>query len=57
MVETLLQFLAVVCSIGFLVCFILVVIQMFQNEQKGMGIACIVLIFVCGIGGLVSTLR
>jgi hypothetical protein len=46
--------LALLFSIGSLVCFILVLVKMFQNDQVGLGIACIVLIFVCGIGGLVA---
>jgi hypothetical protein len=37
-----------------LVCFILVVMQMFQHGQAGLGIACIVLIFCVGIGGLIA---
>ena len=50
----LLMLVGVACSIGSLVCFILVLIQMFKNDQTGMGIACIVLVFVCGIGALVA---
>lgn len=42
---------AIACSIGGLVCFILVVIQMFKNEQTGLGIACIIL---AGIGYLIA---
>ena len=37
-----------------LVCFVLVVVKMFQNNQTGLGIACIVGLCVCGIGGLVA---
>jgi hypothetical protein len=37
-----------------LVCFILVLVKMFQNGKTGLGIACIVLFFCCGIGGLVA---
>lgn len=36
------------------VCFILVLVQMFQHGATGMGIACIVLGFCCGIGGLIA---
>lgn len=36
-----------------LVCFILVLMQMFQHGQTGLAIACIVLVFCC-IGGLVT---
>jgi hypothetical protein len=41
-------------GLGSLVCFILVLIQMFQRGRTGLGIACIVLSFCCGIGGLVA---
>jgi hypothetical protein len=34
--------------------FVLVLIQMFQRGATGMGIACIVLGFCCGLGGLVA---
>jgi hypothetical protein len=50
----LLQILGYVCGIGSLVCFILVLIQMFKRGQTGLGVACIVLAFCCGIGGLVA---
>ena len=50
---TLLQLLGFVCGIGSLICFILVLIQMFQRGQTGLGIACIVLFFCC-IGGLIA---
>jgi hypothetical protein len=43
----------VVCSLVSLVCFILVLVAMFKNEQTVMGIVCIVTIF-CGIGGLIA---
>ena len=42
-----------VAGIVALVCFILVVVAMFNHGQTGLGIACIVLIF-CGIGGLLA---
>jgi len=51
---TLLNVLGFVCGIGGLICFILVLIQMFQRGQTGLGIACIVLVFCCGIGGLIA---
>lgn len=50
----LLQVLGIIASIGSLVCYILVLIKMFQNGQTGLGIACIVLLFCCGIGGLIA---
>ena len=36
-----------------LVCFILVVVKMFQNGQTGLGVATLITIF-CGIGGLIA---
>jgi hypothetical protein len=51
---TLLSSLAGVGYLVGLVCFILVVIAMFKNDQTVMGIVCIVLFFVCNIGLLVG---
>ncbi len=48
------EVLSVVAGIGSLVCFILVLRQMFNRGKTGLGIACIVLVFCCGIGGLVA---
>ena len=48
------QILQWLIAIGSLVCFVLVVIQMFQRGQTGLAIACIVLLFCCGIGKLVA---
>jgi hypothetical protein len=48
---------SVVVGLAFLVnfiCFILVLIQMFQHGAKGMAIACIVLSLCCGLGSLVA---
>jgi hypothetical protein len=45
--------LAVICAIGSLVCLILVIVKMFQNDETTMGIVCIVTCF-CGIGGLIT---
>ena len=50
---TLLQLIGAVCGIGSLICFILVLVQMFKREQTGLGIACIVLL-LCAIGGLIA---
>ena len=47
------QILYSLAGIGILVCFILVLVQMFKRGQLGIGIACIVLAF-CGIGFLVA---
>ena len=49
----LLYLLAFVVGIGSLVCFVMVVVQMFKHDQTGLGVACIVLLF-CGIGGLIA---
>lgn len=51
---SLLWLLGVVCGIGSLICFILVLIQMFQRGQTGLAIASIVLAFCCGIGELIA---
>ena len=40
-------------GIGFLICFILVLIQMFQRGQATLGIVCAVLA-LCGIGFLIA---
>jgi hypothetical protein len=50
----LIQAVSAILSIISLVCFIMVVVKMFQNGQTGLGIASIVLIFCCGIGGLIA---
>jgi hypothetical protein len=46
--------LQVVGGITSLVCFVMVLVKMFQNGKTGLGIACIVLVFCCGIGGLIA---
>jgi len=48
---------ALLSGIGSLVCFILVMIHLFQNEEGGYAIACIVLLFICGIGGLLAYIK
>ena len=50
----LLQLIGGICGIVQLVCFILVIIQMFQRGKTAMGVVCLVLIPVCGVGGLVA---
>jgi hypothetical protein len=45
--------LELVVSIVSIVCFVLVLIKMFQNNQQTLGIICIVGIF-CGVGGLIA---
>jgi hypothetical protein len=46
--------LQVIVSLVSLVCYILVIVQMFQHNQTGMGVACLVGLLLCGIGGLVA---
>jgi hypothetical protein len=41
-------------SLASLVCFILVLVEMFQRGATRMGILCIALSFCCGLGGLVG---
>jgi hypothetical protein len=48
-----LSILAFICGIGSLVCFVLVVIKMFQHGDSNLGIISLVLI-LCGIGALVA---
>ena len=45
--------LAQLCGLASLVCFILVLVKMFQNKQTVLGIVCIVTFFCC-IGGLIT---
>jgi hypothetical protein len=54
MMYGLLLFLVVVSSIASLVCFILVLIKMFQANQTALAIVCIVLTFCTGIGSLIA---
>src|SRR5262249_9249380 len=44
----------VVVSIASLVCFIMVLVKMFQHGQTGLGVACIVLALCTGIGSLIA---
>ena len=37
-----------------LICFVLVLIQMFQRGDRSIGIACIALTLFCGLGGLIT---
>jgi hypothetical protein len=48
------QILSSVAGLGALVCFILVIVKMFQQGATGLAIACIVLAFCCGIGFLIA---
>jgi hypothetical protein len=49
--ETIGHILNAVGGLGFLVCFIIVLVKMFQNGHTVLGIVCII---CCGIGGLVA---
>src|SRR5438477_12228825 len=42
-----------IASIVSLVCFVMVLVQMFQRGQSGLGIATILLLF-CGVGGILA---
>lgn len=52
--SALLQVIGGLCGLASLVCYILVVVQMFKRGQTGIGIASLVLLLACGIGGLVA---
>jgi hypothetical protein len=41
-------------GIAAFVCFVLIVIKMFQNNQTGLGIGSIIGVFICGIGYLLA---
>lgn len=41
-------------SIASLICFIIVIVKLFQNGEQKLGIICLVLILVCGVGFLVT---
>ena len=42
------------CSLASLVCLILVIMKMFQHNQTGIGVACLVGLLLCGLGGLIA---
>ncbi len=49
-----LPFFHVVCGIGSLICYVLVLIRMFERGRVGLGITCIVLTLCCYLGGLIA---
>jgi len=51
------QILSLIAGLGGLICFVVVLIHFFQSEQSGLGIACILLTFVCGIGPLIAFVK
>jgi hypothetical protein len=53
MIDTIATILEFVSGVGSLICYVLVLIKMFQRGQTALGIACIVLLLCFGIGGLV----
>ncbi|MDP6467882.1 MAG: hypothetical protein QF918_09090 [Pirellulaceae bacterium] len=54
MLIVLLQGLSFLCGLVSLVCFIMVIVQMFKRDESTMGIVCIVTILCCGIGSLIA---
>jgi hypothetical protein len=50
----LLQLIGGICGIASLVCYILVIVQMFQRGKTGLAIACLLLLLLCGVGGLIA---
>ncbi len=52
--ETLGSILAIIGGLISLVCYIMVIVKMFQHGQTGLAIACILLLCVCGIGALIA---
>ena len=53
MIVVILQGLSSLCGLVSLVCFIMVLVQMFKRGETTMGIVCIVTLFCC-IGGLIT---
>ncbi len=51
--EMLLLLLLGVCGIGSVVCYVMVIIKMFSNDESTMGIVCLVTL-LCGVGGLIA---
>jgi len=50
----LLQLISGLCGIATLVCYILVIVQMFQRGKTGLAVACLVLFLLCGLGWLIA---
>jgi hypothetical protein len=49
-----LQLVEFALGIVSLVCFVMVLIRIFQDGQTGLGVACIVLLFCAGIGVIIA---
>ena len=52
--ETEISPIQLVLALPSLVCLIIAWVAMFQQGKTGLGIACILLPFLCGIGGLIT---
>ena len=52
--ETQISPIQLVLALPSLVCLIIAWVAMFQQGKTGLGIACILLTFLCGIGGLIT---
>jgi hypothetical protein len=48
---------SVLAGLGSVLCYILVLVHLFQSDQKGLGIVCILLTFLCGIGALLAFIK
>jgi hypothetical protein len=52
--DTLAGLVVGLASLVSFICFIVVLIRMFQRGATGMGIACLALTLCCGLGGLIT---
>ena len=52
--ETEISPIQLVLALPSLVCLIIAWVAMFQQGKTGLGVACILLTFLCGIGGLIT---
>ena len=52
--ETEISPIQLVLALPSLVCLVIAWVAMFQQGKTGLGIACILLTFLCGIGGLIT---
>jgi hypothetical protein len=46
--------LSSIAALGMLVCYILVLVQMFQHGKAGIAIVCLITLLCCGGGGLIA---
>jgi hypothetical protein len=54
MTDTLTGLMIAAASVVSIICFIVVIVQMFQHGATTMGIVCIVLTLCCGLGALIA---